>query len=279
LPARECARPQPAAGGPAERPIQVMIMNANQKLIVALDVDRFEEARELIDVLKDDVETFKVGSQIFTACGPVIVRYLQALGKKVFLDLKYHDIPNTVGNAVQSAVQLNVPVHEVLGQSPTNPTENSGISLCSVHTAGGAEMLKAAASKSQQQADILKVTRPLIIGITILTSEENRDNIQQIVLERAKLAKDSGLDGVVASSQESSFIRKEFGEDFIIVTPGIRPSGSQRHDQKRIATPREAIENGSTYLVVGRPIVKAENPKEAAVKILNEIDEASINNQ
>jgi len=246
--------------------------NQNEKLIVALDVPTFEEARELIDTLKEEVGVFKVGSQLFTACGPVVVRYILAQGKKVFLDLKFHDIPNTVANAVSAAVGLGEPGHQMMdeNQQGIDFTEK-GLFMLTVHTVGGKEMLQRAVAAGTKQAQALGVVKPLIVGITVLTSEERKDNITELVLERATLAKEAGLDGVVASSQEAVMIRKKFGKDFVIVTPGIRPQGAEAADQKRVTTPAEAIANGSNFLVVGRPIVKADDPLKAAESILKEI--------
>lgn len=240
---------------------------AKQKLIVALDVDSFEEARQLIEVLVSHVDIFKVGSQLFTACGPIAVRYLLALGKKVFLDLKYHDIPNTVANAVATAVALQA--GDALEKTP-----NQGILMYTMHTLGGRAMLEAAVAASQKKSQEFKLPKPLALGITVLTSDERSGDLEAIVLERARLAKASGLDGVVASPQEAALIRKEFGKDFVIVTPGIRPATTEAGDQKRVATPAEAIRSGSDFLVVGRPIVKASDPKEAARSILQEISQA-----
>lgn len=243
------------------------------QLIVALDVDTLEEVRTLVDSLSSVVDIFKVGSQIFTSCGPAAVRFIQAREKKVFLDLKYHDIPNTVANAVRSAVGLSTGVHQVADNADVNKTPQS-IFMYTLHVAGGKKMLQAAVEASMQQAAKLKVTKPFALGITVLTSEEKKDNIQHLVLERAHLAKESGLDGVVASSQEARQIRQELGEDFIIVTPGIRPKEADTHDQQRCATPAEAKASGSDYLVIGRPIVKAKDPLAAAKSILKEIDES-----
>ncbi len=252
-----------------------MSAECTNPLIVALDVPTFEQAKAIVDSLGDVVDIYKVGSQLFTACGPVVVRHLFAQGKKVFLDLKFHDIPNTVANAVDSAVGLGASVHEILDENPQKEHENKGLFMCTVHTIGGEEMLIRAVESATQKAAAIKLKAPLIIGITILTSDAIRDNIQTIVLERAKLAKKCGLDGVVASSLEASMIRQEMGEDFVIVTPGIRPEDSDVGDQKRVTTPSLAITNGSNYLVVGRPIVKAEHPREAAIKILEEINSVS----
>ena len=242
------------------------------QLIVALDVDSLGELRVLLEQLKDDVDIFKVGSQLFTSCGPAAVRFIEAQGKKVFLDLKYHDIPNTVAKAVAGAVNLSVALERSTNYFDRKGSENSGIMMYTVHTAGGLDMMKAAVEASAKTAEKIGVTKPLVVGVTVLTSEQKRDNILSLVLERALLAQKAGLDGVVSSCEEVQYLRKEFGKDFIIVTPGIRPAGSATQDQKRVATPKEAILRGSSFLVVGRPIVGAENPALAAKEILKEIN-------
>ena len=250
-------------------------MKSNRgQLIVALDVETFDEARKLVDTLGPAVDIFKVGSQIFTSCGPVIVRHILARGKKVFLDLKFHDIPNTVANAVSAAAGLSMLGHDAKDEELKKTVPTGELLMCTVHTLGGKEMMQRAVESSQQKAKTLGIKRPLIIGITVLTSQGGVDNISRIVLDRAILAKESGLDGVVASSQEAALIRRELGEQFVIVTPGIRWAGSDQGDQKRVTTPKEAILNGSDYLVVGRPIVEADNPLEAAQRILKEIQQA-----
>jgi len=243
------------------------------KLIVALDVPTFEEARALVEAIGDAVQIYKVGSQLFTACGPIVVRHLLAQGKDVFLDLKFHDIPNTVANAVSSVVGLNNLGHEAMDENGKKTGKKGCIILCTLHTIGGSEMLERAVQAAIKTSADIGVTKPRLVGITVLTSEATSDNISDIVLERARVAKASGLDGVVASSQEASILRREFGEDFVVVTPGIRPAGADQGDQKRVTTPKEAIANGSSYLVVGRPIVKADNPNQAAIDILKEINE------
>jgi len=227
------------------------------QLIVALDVNTFDEAKNIVEQLSGDVDIFKVGSQIFTNCGPEIVNYLQKAGKKVFLDLKFHDIPNTVANAVSAAVNLS--------------KGDQSVFMCTLHTVGGEEMLTRAVEAAKEGARTIGVTPPLLLGITVLTSEGKADNMQNLVLERARLAKSCVLDGVVASSQEVAFLRQEMGDDFIIVTPGIRPAGADAGDQKRVATPKDAIMAGSDFLVVGRPIVQADNPSESAKSILKDI--------
>ena len=235
----------------------------NAKLILALDLENFEAARKLIDELEDSVEIFKIGSQMFTAYGPFITRYLQSKGKKVFLDLKFHDIPNTVASAVKSAVSLSV--------SPNKDDAFAPLFMLTVHTCGGQEMLEAAVQAAGAQAKALGVMRPLIVGVTVLTSTAKEANLEALVLERARLAKAAGLDGVVASVEEAAMIRRELGPDFMIVTPGIRPADASLNDQKRVATPAVAIGQGSNFLVVGRPILQAASPRMAALKILEEM--------
>ena len=233
------------------------------KLIVALDVESFQEAKNLIDQLQDKVEIFKIGSQLFTAYGPFVTRYLQAKGKKVFLDLKFHDIPNTVASAVKSAVNLSLPVGNEKTFAP--------IYMMTVHTSGGAEMLEAAAKAARQQARKLKVQRPLIVGVTVLTSQARDEKLEALVIERAMMAKRCGLDGVVASVEETPAIRRYCPASFKIVTPGIRPLGASKDDQKRVADPKEAIRRGSDFLVVGRPIVQAQDPLKAATAVLKDM--------
>ena len=235
------------------------------ELIVALDVDTLEQTQKLVDLLSP-VSFFKVGSQLFTSCGPAAVRFILARGKRVFLDLKYHDIPNTVASAVRLAIGLSGAVGNKMSKNA------QGISMFTVHIQGGREMMGAAAKAASEKAKELGLIKPLIVGISVLTSEQKKEGTQALVLERARLAKSAGLDGVVASLEEAAQIRKELGEDFIIVTPGIRPSGSVAGDQKRVGTPKEAVLAGSNFLVVGRPIIESPNPLETAKKILEEIE-------
>ena len=246
-------------------------MDPKNKLILALDVPTFEEARVIVETLGDAVEIYKVGFQLFTAYGPFIVRYLQTQGKKVFLDLKFHDIPNTVASGVASAVTLSVPVNKALDDKGNKIDRFAPILMMTVHTQGGAEMMKAAADAAKKKAAELGVERPFMIGVTVLTSDAGGGNVASLVLARAKLAMASGLDGVVASAQEAGMLRQELGKDFVIVTPGIRPAHADAGDQKRVETPASAIKSGSSFLVVGRPIVKAGDPRSAAQAILAEI--------
>jgi len=246
-------------------------MMKKSEIIVALDVDTLEELRQLVDSLGDSVNIYKIGSQVFSACGPAAVRFIMARGKQVFLDLKYHDIPNTVASAVRCATGLVSAVERTAPVSGENAQKIGSLLMYTVHTCGGEAMMKAAAEAARACAAELKITAPLTVGVTVLTSEAHGDNILQLVLDRAAMARRAGLDGVVASCHEAAAIRREFGEDFVIVTPGIRPSGSDVGDQQRVATPRTAMENGSNYLVIGRPIVKARDPRQSALDILKEL--------
>src|ERR1035437_8886052 len=208
------------------------------KLIVALDVESYQDAAALVQVTRDVVDIFKVGSQLFTRVGPRIIEFLHEHGKECFLDLKFHDIPHTVARAVESAAALRV-------------------RLLTLHTFGGAEMLEAAAAIPNH---------PLLLGVTVLTSVGG--DVQAEVLRLAKLAKTSGLNGVIASPHEIRLLRGAVGKDFLIVTPGTRPSWAQAGDQKRVMTPADAIVAGASYIVVGRPIIAVADPAQAAARIL-----------
>jgi orotidine-5'-phosphate decarboxylase len=231
------------------------------RLIVALDVPDRESALRLVEKLSGVVGMFKIGSRLFTAEGSQLVREIVTAGERVFLDLKFHDIPNTVAGAVESAARL-------------------GVSILNVHTLGGSEMMRAAAHAVGDRG-LLWITRPAVLGVTVLTSMDKSDlsdvgitsDLRSEVVRLAALAQDSGLDGIVASPHEIRLIRECItAERFIILTPGIRPALSARGDQKRIATPADAIRDGADFLVVGRPITESSDPRAAAERILEEIN-------
>jgi len=215
------------------------------KLILALDVDSFEKAIYFVNLLYPKIKIFKVGSQLFTGCGPRIADFIRKKGAEVFLDLKFHDIPNTVANAVAQAARLKV-------------------KMLTLHISGGPEMLKAAVKAAKDESLDPKQKRPLLVGVTVLTSQETKSGE---VLGLAKLGLECGLDGIVCSAQEVMSLREKLGKDFIIVTPGIRPRQTGADDQKRIATAQEAIAAGSDFLVVGRPILEAKEPLKALREI------------
>ena len=230
------------------------------KIIIPLDVDSEEKAISLVKELKDHVGAFKVGLELINNVGFTIFEKIKEAGAdKIFYDCKFCDIPNTVKGASVGATKNNV-------------------WMFNVHALGGFDMMKAAKEGALQTAEKLGIETPLVIAVTILTSI-NGETLKSIGVERdvktevaslAKLAKEAGLDGVVSSPQEISVIREACGKDFVIVTPGVRPKGSDIGDQKRIMTPLEAVREGSDYIVVGRPITKAENPALAADNLFNE---------
>ena len=244
------------------------------KLIVALDVDNLKKAEHLVDILYPTVETFKVGSQLFTAEGPKTVRMIHEKGAQVFLDLKFHDIPSTVFQAVSagtaSAVMMT-PTATGSVNKDINGATQLAVFMMTVHTEGGSEMLKAAVRGATEKAKELNIKRPFIVGVTRLTSDKNEEVTEENVLKAARLAKDVGLDGVVCSAHEAPRVRKECGNDFLIVTPGIRPKGYPADDQSRVATAQEAIEAGADFVVVGRPVIKAKDPLGVAESIVEEI--------
>lgn len=249
------------------------MLDINDKLIVALDVDSLKKAEYFVDILYPRVKIFKVGSQLFTVSGPEAVKMVAKKGAHVFLDLKFHDIPNTVFLSIGTGTALNYEIHPNITGTVIEATELA-VFMMTVHIQGGIAMLKSAVRGATEKANALNIARPFIVGVTRLTSEEYNENTQAEVLSSARLAKDAGLDGIVCAASEAGIVRKEFGGDFIIVTPGIRPKGVSAGDQKRIATAQEAIKAGADYIVVGRPIIESENPLSAAEKILDDIKEA-----
>jgi orotidine-5'-phosphate decarboxylase len=235
--------------------------STKNRLIVALDVSTAHQARELVQTLHGVVGIFKIGSQLFTGAGPDIVREIIKSGSRVFLDLKFHDIPSTVAAAGAEATRL-------------------GVSLFNLHAAGGSEMMRRTAEAVSKTADAEGLTRPSVIAVTVLTSADAatlseigisfgaEDQVRGLSL----LAEASGMDGVVASPREIALVRSAIKrESFLVVTPGIRPSGSELDDQKRVMTPAEAFSDGADYLVVGRPITSAKDPIQAAEHIIDEM--------
>lgn len=238
---------------------------ADDRLIVALDVSTMDAMKSIVSSLGDSVSFYKVGMELFYAEGDQTVRYLQEHGKHVFLDLKLHDIPNTVAHGVSSLTRL-------------------GANLITIHGQGGPIMMKAAAEAARESAEKLGgIERPKLLAITVLTSFDDESwtsiggqlPIADQVIRLAKLAKESGMDGVVCSALEAKMIREACGPDFLIVTPGIRPSFAATNDQKRIATPSSALQDGASRLVIGRPITQAEHPQEAVRLIIEEMESVS----
>ena len=230
------------------------------RLIIALDVSRASDAQKIVNEVGDAASTYKVGKQLFTAEGPQVVRDLVASGRKVFLDLKFHDIPNTVAGAVQSAVDLHV-------------------SMLTVHASGGSKMLRAAAEAAANSS-----AKPIVLAVTVLTSLNDADlqelgmpvGVADQVLRLAGIARNSGCTGLVASAHEAAAIRRNLGEGFAIVTPGVRFAGGDVGDQARVVTPAEALRAGATHIVMGRPIAEDKNPKVAAERALREMEEVHL---
>jgi orotidine-5'-phosphate decarboxylase len=236
---------------------------ASDKLIFALDADNYEKALSWVELLSGHVGMFKVGKELFTAVGPKIIESIKKRGQRVFLDLKFHDIPNTVARASEAAVKLNV-------------------DMFNVHASGGSQMIKETVSAAWACADKLGKARPIILAVTVLTSLNSIDladigfqkNTKELVVHLAKLAQNAGASGVVASAQDISLLRENFGDKFIIVTPGIRNAGATtKDDQKRTLSAYEAVKTGADYIVVGRPIRAAQDPLEVCRQIVQEIAE------
>lgn len=232
-----------------------------KKIIVALDVNTKDEAFSLIRQL-EGVEIFKVGLKLFTAEGPSLLEEIRALGKKAFLDLKLHDIPNTVAGAAKMATR-------------------HGVHMLTLHASGGREMMEKAVESASQEAEKENRAKPILLAVTVLTSLKS-EHLEEIgmtadpgrqVLRLANLARESGVEGVVCSPQEIEMVKRELRSDFLVIAPGIRPSWSAAQDQKRIMTPSQAIQKGADYMVIGRPITQAPSPHEAFLKILEELSE------
>jgi orotidine-5'-phosphate decarboxylase len=239
-------------------------MTPKERIILALDVSDHDEAIDIVKRFRQHIDIFKVGSELFTSVGPRIIKEIHLMGKKVFLDLKFHDIPNTVSQAVMAAARLNV-------------------FLLNVHALGGFDMMKKAAESLSALSLRKNVERPRLIGVTILTSIDQKALRDELGVELrmnsevkhlAGLAQKAGLDGVVASPEDVEMIRSRFGKNFLIITPGIRPSWTSADDQKRTMTPRKAVQKGSDYLVIGRSILAQPDPPGALKRIEEEIADA-----
>lgn len=235
--------------------------NMKERIIVALDVDTVKEVNSLVKELGPHVGMFKVGLQLFTSLGPSIIDLIHEHGGKIFVDLKLHDIPNTVAQA-------------------SRVLTGYGVDMFNVHASGGLVMMEKAREAVDEEAYAKGLTKPKLIAVTVLTSMGEKD-LQQVgfstspketVVNLARLTKQAGLDGVVASPQETQLIQEACGHDFLTVTPGIRPEKSSAGDQKRITTPQEAIKAGSSYLVIGRPITAAPEPLKAVQEIITEME-------
>ncbi|MBI5408092.1 MAG: orotidine-5'-phosphate decarboxylase [Nitrospirae bacterium] len=240
-------------------------MQPRERIILALDVAEYGEAVRIVNKFKKHIDVFKVGSELFTSVGPKLVEKIHSAGKKVFLDLKFHDIPNTVAKSAVAAARL-------------------GVFMFNVHTLGGLEMMKQAAQALRKVSLKENVERPRIIGVTILTSIDQaalRDELgvslrmSAQVKHLAGLAHNAGLDGVVASPEDAERIRSHYGKDFLIVAPGIRPSWAAADDQKRTLTPKEALRRGADYLVIGRAVLSQPDPVKALKRIEEEIENFS----
>ncbi len=223
--------------------------NQGAQIILALDVDTIEEAKGFVDTLYPKIKIFKVGSHLFTTYGPKIVEMLHKSGADIFLDLKYYDIPNTIAQSTAAATRLRV-------------------KMLTLHISGGHEMIKAAVEAAARQAEVSGLARPLLIGVTVLTSQKAG---QREVLKLAQLGLACGLDGVVCSVHEAAVLRNKIKENFLIVTPGIRVDNSIKDDQRRTATASQAVKAGSNFLVIGRPILKADNPITKTEELLGDL--------
>jgi len=238
------------------------MLTAAERLVLALDVESDQDALGIVTELKESVGMFKVGHQLFTAYGPDIVRRIIGMGGRVFLDLKYHDIPNTVAKASSEAVRL-------------------GVSVFNVHALGGLDMMKASAESVKEAAAKYGLPSPIVLAVTILTSMDEKNmrrelkitrSLQREVSHLARLAQRAGMHGVVASPQEIKILRRAVRGQFVILTPGVRPDWAGKDDQKRTMTPGEAVAAGADYIVVGRPVLKAADRQAAVGMVVEEIN-------
>lgn len=231
------------------------------EIIVALDFDNAESAKKIVEMTGDAVSWYKVGLELFVSDGRTVIEYLKGKNKKIFLDLKFHDIPNTVVSAVLASLKYET-------------------DMVNMHTQGGLEMMKSVSDKVQNHCEKKNIKKPLLIGVTLLTSLDDAylnymklgfGTSREYVMHLASMAKQSGLDGVVSSAAETPFIKQSLGSSFLTITPGIRPAEVSVDDQKRVVTPQDAKKMGTDYIVVGRPITQAKDPYQAALNILEEM--------
>ncbi len=233
------------------------------KIIIPLDFIDLNSVKKIVEKLNGLIDFYKVGSTLFTRFGPKVIEYLKTNKKRVFLDLKYHDIPSQVAGACEAAVDI-------------------GVDMLNLHTLGGFEMMEAAVKGVYLRCEQKKIAKPILLGVTILTSIDEasfsdlfgdiKRTLDEQVLFLADLARSAGLDGVVASPQEVKIIKQKLGKEFIVVTPGVRPEGEDIDDHSRLLTPRAAIEAGADYLVIGRPITHAPDPRKAVEKIIASLE-------
>ena len=241
---------------------------AKNKIIIALDVDSLERARDLVALLHSSTGAFKIGKQLFTRYGPQAIAMVRDAGGAVFLDLKFHDIPNTVARASAEVVR-------------------HGVMMFNMHAMGGFEMMQQTVAAVRKMADNLGVRRPLVLAVTVLTSLAESDlaaigitaGIPEQVVRLAQLARSAGVDGVVASPQEIEIIKAACGPEFLVVTPGVRPKAAVADDQKRVLSPGEAIRKGADYIVVGRPVTEAPDPLVAVQEIIKDIRQETTDNR
>lgn len=242
-----------------------LALSPRERLILALDVSSADQACHWVERLRNEIGVFKIGLQLFTAAGPEVVRRVREAGGEVFLDLKLHDIPNTVAGAVTEACRL-------------------GVRMLTLHTQGGTAMMKAARQAAEETSSALGCARPQLLGVTILTSLASDDmvelgyaqSLEAQVLRLARLGEAAGLDGLVCSPREAARIKGSGVDRVFLVTPGIRPAGGATQDQARVATAAEAVQQGADYLVVGRPVLKAADPVAAARQLASELEAANI---
>jgi orotidine-5'-phosphate decarboxylase len=238
-----------------QRNRRLSVADAGTEVIIALDADDLDEAKRVVDMMGDRVGFYKIGSVLFTRFGPRALEVAKKAGKQVFLDLKFHDIPNTVRGAVRAAASY-------------------GVSLLTVHTAGGVEMMAAAADGASEGADRAGVERPRVIGVTVLTSIATEGNLLDTVLERAGDAARAGIDGIVCSPGEVGSVKQAHGDRLLAVVPGIRLADQQANDQARVGTPGQAAADGADFLVVGRSVTGSDDPQAALNRIMEEIANA-----